>query len=603
MLKAILRLKKLQQPLFTACIATLGLVLVQGSANENRGPFPVKRSPIKAMPWTFVRKLEAPAQASALAASSPNGTITLLDDVIVRTPAIDPVTGLSSVNFDGTPMLIDTVYAAGTVLSPSINPAHDILIPTGISVSHATVADGNYTVGRFAYLGNAPRFDSENLEMVASKMGHSLRVKAWVTENTIATYELDLLTRFKGFYDAFSKPTMHFERLQSLSKIADEATNSDTKKWFTVASYYGKHILENSLTDIFAPTETEEEYKQTILTTMARTLLNDPTMTITSALSLFDQYKNDPAFMARRQVDSSALFMFHLGHRFAALHEIDPAKPTRLGFLTFVYPIAIDKEGPFKLPSAGFRKFPLSSSIEGRWWSNRWVDEFGGFPFLQITSDGVAFHGPITMSSSKDTWFLRRDNVSHSCMRMDPSDLLELRALIPKNMTQLQKLGKTIPLQIIEWPDVTDVDHNGTNEVVDVAYYSLPTSGAGINNPLNWKPSVYNKDYWNKFFKPFAGRLTSKNTFQVVSTTVIDAVTGEATVTNRGEFTGLPKYEIVDGVQKRVGYYSEVTPIMTLPQRPTSIIQYREDGIVYQGADDWGGDTMGSYPPAYFNRL
>lgn len=594
---------KFKKVVFVACLTSLALFLVRGDANEKRGPFPIKRSPVKSMAWTYVRKLEAPTLASALAAKSPDGTITLLDNVVIKTPVLDPVTGLPQVNPDGTAVIEETTYFAGTVLNPSVNPSDDILIPTNISVSNAAMADGHYTVGRFAYLGNAPRFTSDNLEMVASKMGHSLRVKAWVTPETINGYELALLTRFKGFYDAFMKPTMHFETLQSLEQIAQSSKNVDTKKWFTVASYYGKHLLENPNSDIYAPTSTEAEYKETILTAMLRTLMNDQRMSISEGLDLVARYQSDPSFIMSRQSNSARLFAFHLGHRYTSGIDIDPTKPGRVGFLTFVYPIAIDKRGPFRLPSPGLRKFPLSSSIEGRWWSNRWVDEFGGFPFIQITSDGVAFHGPITMSGSKDTWYLRRDNVSHSCMRMDPSDLLELRALMPKNMNQLQKLGQTIPLRITEWPDVTDADNNGTYEVMDVAYYSIPTSGGGINNPLNWRPSVYNKNYWNKFFAPFSNRLPSKNTFKVVSTPTVDPTTGETTVTNTGEFTGLPKYDVVNGVLKIVGYHTEMTPIMTFPQRPTSIIQYREDGIVYKNADDWGGDAMGSYPPAYFNRL
>lgn len=565
--------------IFTVSITALSFLLIQGHAGNEGGPFAVKRTVISKMPYTFVRKLEEPTLVSVLARSSPDGTITLRDDVVISVPGKE-----------------DRTYAAGTVLNPILNPEDDILLPIDVSVSNLMVADGKYTVGRFAYLGNVPRFESENLEMFASKMGHSLRVKAWVTPEIIDGYELALLTRFQGFYSAFMKPTMHFEQLQSMEAIAASAKNPDVKKWATVASYYSKHLIENPVLDIYATPATEAEYKQTILVSMLRMLMNDLTLSVQDGLDLLIRYKNEPNFILARKPNSAALFAHHLGHRYTQAPGIDPQKPERLGFLTFVYPIAIDKRGPLNLPKPGVRTFPLHTSIEARWWSNRWIDEFGGFPFLQITVDGVAFHGPITMNhGASDTWYLRRDDVSHSCMRMDPSDLLELRALIPKKMNQLEKLGKTIPLRITEWPDVTDADHNGANEVMDVAYYSIPTSGAAINIAENWRPTKYNKNTWNKYFGPYVGRLRSKNTFKVVSN--LDKTE------NRGEFTGLPKYDVVDGVLSVVGYYPEVIPIMTFPQRPTSIIQYREDGIVYKDADEFGGDTLGSYPPSYFNRL
>jgi hypothetical protein len=179
---------------------------------------------------------------------------------------------------------------------------------------------------------------------------------------------------------------------------------------------------------------------------------------------------------------------------------------------------------------------------------------------------------------------------------------MELRALIPKNIKQLQKLKQTIPLQIIEWPDVTDIDNNGTHEVVDVAYYSIPTLGSGIKNVLNWRPTVYNKNYWTKFFTPYQKKLKSKNTFTITTTPTTNMATGEVTNVNTGVFTGLPKYDSVKGVQKVVGYYSEPLPIMTMPQRPTQIIQFREDNTLYQNADADGEDRWGEYYPGVVNK-
>lgn len=92
-------------------------------------------------------------------------------------------------------------------------------------------------------------------------------------------------------------------------------------------------------------------------------------------------------------------------------------------------------------------------------------------------------------------------------------------------------------------------------------------------------------------FKPYVNRLPSKNTFQVITTP-----TG-----NKGVFTGLPQYKIVKDQTVIDGYHGE-TPIMTMPIRPTAIIQYREDGVLIKTGEN-PNDSMGKFPPSYFNRL
>ncbi len=627
-------------------VLSIGIVSLAFAAIANRaeskeyGPFVVKLSDIDNMTFTFNRKLEKPTQALDLAARDgggitlTDGLLTLKNDVTIDVPVIDPTTNLPQVGADGKPVTNPVLYPAGTVLDPTRKPADNILLPKDVTVSAVAIANGKYSIGRFGYVGVAPRFDSKNLEMFASKMGHSLRVKAWITQDILDTYEFTLLSRFKSYSDMLAKPTIHLETLQDIRQLAANASSADMRKWYSVASYYSKHLYENATMDIYKTPSSDDEYKRLILTHMIQTYLNDPSETVEGGLALFNKYKADPTFMLTRREASAALFraqfkkIFVEGPAVAPIYPILPLvtpsplpsgapvpipSPTpipspfphanALGYLTFVYPIAIDKEGPFKLPSPGLRRFPLASSIEGRWFSNRWLGEFGGFPFLQITEDGVAFHGPITLANDGSTWFLRRDNVSHSCMRMDPSDLMELRALIPRNMNSLQRLNQTIPLWITEWPDVTDLDNNGTNEVVDVAYYSIPTNGSQISNVLNWRPSVYNKSYWSKMFSPYVKRLKSKNAFHLTTTTMNDPETGGMKTVNGAVFTGLPKYGVVDGVLRPVGYFSEPLPIKTMDQRPGQIIQYREDGTIYQGADDDGADRWGSYPPAVVNKF
>ncbi|MBS1963542.1 MAG: hypothetical protein JST04_15105 [Bdellovibrionales bacterium] len=637
--------------------AFFGIVLSLSFAAqaEKYGPFPIRRSAVEKMAYSFRVKLEEPTMALDLANSGhlTDGLLTLMNDVTIKAP-IDPVTKKTKLGPDGQP-LPDMLYPAGYVLDPKNKPEDNILLPKDVMVTAAAMADGKYEIGRFAYLGVAPRFESKNLEMYASKMGHTLRVKGFVTRDVLDSYEFTLLDRFASYAKMLDNPKIRLEPLKDLAKMSEKASNGDSKKWFAVAAMYSHHLYDDGSGDIYSgqplvpqpnPTVTpsadqlakiaagrieEARYKKIILDRMIRIYLNDPSATVESGLALYDSYVKDPNFMLSRRAQSEALFRAHFGSVFAEgkpvapLYPIAPlvapsplpsgspvaaatpippavdAHPDALGFITIVYPIAIDKEGPFKLPKPGLRKFPLSSSVEGYWWSGRWGSEFGGFPFIQITEDGVANHGPITIGNG-DTWYLRRDNVSHSCMRMDASDVMELRALIPRNMRSLARLGQTIPYWIFEWPDVTDVNNDGKNEVIDVAYYSLPTSGSAISKPEAWAPGAYNKIYWKKVFSPYVGRLKSKNTFTISTVEETDA-SGAKHTRNVGTFKGLPKYDVVGGVLKSVGYYTEELPIWTFAQRPTQIIQFREDDVVYGNADDNGDDTFGSYYPGVVNKF
>jgi hypothetical protein len=574
------------------------------SAATTDGPFPIERTQVTNVKYSFDRKLEIDRMSGELAAesASEDGTITLKTSIVVKKAVIDPVTLMPVLNPDGTALTTDVAYAAGTILNPSLNPDDNILLPKGVTVTNKVTANGPKTIGRFTYYGNAPRFTNDNLEMTASKMGHSLRVKAWVTSDMMIKHEYKLLMRFKGIYDAFMNPKIHVSRLKSFTQMANATSNSDLKKWYQVAAHYSQPLIENSSVNVYDRTKDEVTTKTIILTGILQALMNNKLLTIDQGLLLLSQYTTDPNLINTRAMISSNLFTSQFSDRFARV-VIDPAKPARIGYLTFVYPIAIDKKGPFGLPSPGLRQFPLRESMESRIWSSRWLDEFGGFPFMQITSEGVAFHGPITsMSDASDTWYLRRDNVSHSCMRMDPSDLLELRALLPEDMLALQAAGRTIPLVIQEWPDVTDVDNNGTMEVIDVAYYNMPTYLGKVNNPENWKPSAMNKQYWTDMFSPFINKLPSKNTFVVNTTQVVDPITKVVTKTNAGVFTGLPIYTIIRGETVIIGY-NAVTPIMTMAQRPTAILQYKEDAVEYKDLDNEMSDNKGIYPQRYFNKL
>ena len=131
----------------------------------------------------------------------------------------------------------------------------------------AAVSDATLNVGSYVYLGDVPRFDPQTLEMVASKMGHTLRVKAWVTQALKDSYEQTLILRWKERYDAFEKSTVHLYPLKNLQTLANQTQDSNTKKFYQTAAYYSTHYLDNSAINIYDQTASEDTYRDNLLTT------------------------------------------------------------------------------------------------------------------------------------------------------------------------------------------------------------------------------------------------------------------------------------------------------------------------------------------------
>ncbi len=110
---------------------------------------------------------------------------------------------------------------------------------------------------------------------------------------------------------------------------------------------------------------------------------------------------------------------------------------------------AVYPTGPGALTSSGRSMTPTGffatwSDTEDPWYfiSRRSTpDYFGGFPFLRLTIENSSgyhtygFHGPISYTCPdggaacgllERQWFLRRDFVSHGCMRMEAEDIVEM---------------------------------------------------------------------------------------------------------------------------------------------------------------------------------
>lgn len=433
----------------------------------------------------------------------------------------------------------------------------------------------NSTTGRFMYLGDVPKFDATELEMTISKMNLTARVTGYVSQGRIDTYANQLFMRWKQIDDALMDPALSLHPLVRISKLA-EGKPTNTQAWAQIAEQYSKHLLENTSQKIYSDkrnaknyvsNEAEDNYKKEIVETYFKYLFN----TRESSDSVINDNRRLGELLS--PANSQKLFRKHLGHLFTSGSD----RPGYIGTLNFVYPIAATVAGPFDQPKEMVTDLKTAESIEARWWSNKWNDEFGGFPFLLIEWSGVAFHGPITNFSPMDVWYLRRGYVSHGCHRMDSSDLLEMRALMPVDM---KKAAGKIKITILDHFDVVDWNRDGKPEAIDVKYYNVPTSVAVAKNKTieetikpwsvdNQKKSfIQSNKYAAKFYD--AASDTLKN---------------------------IPKYEIGKSSVKKVGTHS-VVPIHRFDYRPNRIIQYTEDGIKLQGFDD----LAGKYPPRYFQR-
>lgn len=436
----------------------------------------------------------------------------------------------------------------------------------------------NATAGRYLYLGTAPRFEPEDLELVSSKIGLTLRVTARVPTELRDQYALLLLDRYKKIANAFlGNENLRFVPYQDLAKLESRAKSAGVRLWLKIAAPHAGHVLQGQGVAL--------DEKRDVLTALIRYYFQDPTLTPDS-LAQLESSLQDPLVL---HALSRRLFEAHLGPRFAAEESVHPKSgKAYIGYLHYVYPIAATVEGPFDQPGEGVREFGLSGNIESRIWSEKWEDEFGGFPFLLVEWSGVAFHGPITNYAPLDIWYLRRDYVSHGCHRMDASDLLELRAILPANLSQLQTLRRPIRHVTLNWPDVADLDRDGRLEVVDVAYYDLPTwvpeprKGADLDAIAQKYLGEAAAASWRK--KHY---LKYNRHANAQGTPVYDPLTGL--------YTGLPRYEIEKGRLVRRGTHEPLS-VTTVRHQPNRILQYRDGRAMPKGFEN----RSGKYAPPYF---
>jgi hypothetical protein len=444
------------------------------------------------------------------------------------------------------------------------------------------IADkANATDGTYLYLGEVPKFKAEELEITVSKMALTNRVTGWVSQALIDAYASELYLRWKTVDDAVKDPNFSFHPLMKLSSLVPK-NSRNTEAWTKIAEQYTTHNLESTGVDIygqkrntknFESSEAREMYKEMISETYFKFLFN--------AGSPAEVYLNNNQMRDAliSPENSRKLFNRHMSSHFTQ----DLSKAGYLGFVTFVYPIAATVEGPFGTkekpaePYEGVYGMLTEGSMEARLWSDKWDDEFAGFPFLLIESSGVAFHGPITAYNPLDVWFLRRGYVSHGCHRMDSADVLELRMLMPSDFV---KANGKIKATILNYFDVADVDRDGKLEAIDVKYYNIPMS-----------ISVTKKQTVEGVIKPYLVENQQQTYFN--DNAYASKYYRKATDTLKD----VPKYQFSKNKVSKVGVHAEL-PIKRFEYRNNRIIQYKEEGIKFISFDG----IKGNWHPKKFQQ-
>ena len=434
-----------------------------------------------------------------------------------------------------------------------------------------TPSKSNAHVGRYLYVGAAPKFDAGELDLTVSKMSLTLRATGWVSQARIDQFASQLYKRWEQIDSTLNDPNFF---LHPLVKLQGLPTRDTSIAWAKIAGQYSSHILENRGVEIYnskrnanalVASGRDDDYRNSISQAILRYYFNNNTLSPEAMRS--DNKLRDSLLSS---ANSRALFKNHYQSVFTSRND----RSGYVGTLTFVYPVAATVAGPFDQPAEGSRTLMSYGTIESRWWSDKWDDEFGGLPFILINPSGVAFHGPITNFDALDVWYLRRGYVSHGCHRMDTSDLIELRNILPR---KIKDLGK-VRLNILNNFDVTDWNNDGKLEVVDVKYYNIPTSvtipaGKTIDDAVRpylvqnqMKTYYQNNEFAKKFYNPTTDMIT-----------------------------GTPKYKMIDGQLSKDGVHGAL-PLARFNYQPSRILQYKELGVQMVPYDD----NDGNYPPTYF---
>jgi len=426
-------------------------------------------------------------------------------------------------------------------------------------------------IGRYMYVGTAPGFNGDEIELTVAKMSLTLRATGWMKQERIDNYSKELYQRWEKIDETLQDPNFV---LHPLVKLMSLPTKDTSIAWAKIAAQYSDHVLENRGVEVYNSKRNAESlqsagievnYRENISKAILRYFFNDNSLTP-------DTVKSDNRLRDRLLSVQSSRGLFQIHHKDSFKSSSD--KAGYVGNITLVYPVAATTAGPFDQPAEGVRQLMNYGTINARWWSDKWQDEFGGLPFILINKSGVAFHGPITNFNPLDVWYLRRGYVSHGCHRMDVSDIMELRSMLP---TDIKQLGK-VKITVLNNFDVIDFNQDGQPEVVDVKYYNVPSA---VSIPQGKKIDDVIAPYLvQNQMKSFYSTHAYAKKFYDASTDKI---------------SGAPKYKVVNGSLVKDGTHGPLS-IQRFEYPKTRVLQYKELGTQFLPYDD----NRGKYPPIYF---
>jgi hypothetical protein len=497
--------------------------------------------------------------------------------------------------------------------------------------SETSLSASKAPVGRYLYLGAAPKFKSRDLELTIGKSSFTLRVKAKVSREMIEGYASYLWKRLSIIKKDFKNQRLIFEPLitnQNYEEFTGKVLGDEDRLWLNTAFQFSEPIFQNHPRNVLPRSRngfSYSSYKQIILDSYENYLFFPE-----SVKSEFET--PNPQSLEDAQY-SELLFKAHYSDQFT---EYKTQNGSYVGYLTFVYPIAIEAQGPFvDDPREGVHR--IQSIIEAYWHSGTWAYEFAGLPFIRIDSVANGFHGPISRKKSLKTWYLDRAPVSHGCLRMNPSDLMELRQLLPvrerifTGPVHKPEVHQSIPVRVLNGFDVTDWDLDGDYEVVDVAYYSsfekhplwskylkqmeeIALSNTSKRKQVKISVSELRRAFYSQRYQRLSASLSEYHRSvygrEISGRSIPNVFFSIVT----GRFSNLPIFDFPRSVAsgyaelKRKGIVENLN-LKVFPYRGGQVIQYRDRAISPYSLSDFPNgshfkdDRAGPFSPDKYNNI
>jgi len=195
-----------------------------------------------------------------------------------------------------------------------------------------TPKKSNANVGRYLYVGVAPKFDGGEVDLTVSKMSLTLRATGWISKAKIDGYAGQLYKRWEQIDSTLDDPNFVLHPLVKLENIPRRDTSI---AWAKIAGQYSSHVLENRGVEIYnskrnanslAAAGKVDNYRNAISTAILRYFFRDNSLNVDLIKS--DNMLRDSLLSVE---NSRKLFKTH----YQSIFTPSNTKPGYLGHLTF----------------------------------------------------------------------------------------------------------------------------------------------------------------------------------------------------------------------------------------------------------------------------